>query len=116
MVELYSASGCFVRNDRENKIRFRARLVAKGFSQVEGVDFTETLSPVVRHTTLRLLFALPIKLVLSTTHLDVITAFLNGTLEETIYMQIQGFSEKPKNGQVLKLKKDLYGLKESSRA
>lgn len=103
--------------DSENKVRFRARLVAKGFSQVEGVDFTETFSPVVRHTTLRLLFALSVQLNLNTTHLDVTTAFLNGTLEETVYMQIpKGFSEKTQNGQVLKLKKAIYGLKQSSRA
>lgn len=70
--------------DSKNKVRFRARLVAKGFSQVEGVDFTETFSPVVRHTTLRLLFALSVQLDLDLTHLDVTTAFLNGTLEETI--------------------------------
>ncbi|GBP23594.1 Retrovirus-related Pol polyprotein from transposon TNT 1-94 [Eumeta japonica] len=103
--------------DSENKVRFRARLVAKGYSQIEGVDFTETFSPVVRHTTLRLLFALSVQLGLSTTHLDVTTAFLNGTLDKTIYMKIpKGFSEKTQNGQVLKLKKAIYGLKQSSRA
>ncbi|GBP75030.1 Retrovirus-related Pol polyprotein from transposon TNT 1-94 [Eumeta japonica] len=103
--------------DSENKVRFRARLVAKGYSQIEGVDFTETFSPVVRHTTLRLLFALSVQLGLSTTHLDVTTAFLNGTFNKTIYMKIpKGFSEKTQNGQVLKLKKAIYGLKQSSRA
>ncbi|GBP45102.1 Retrovirus-related Pol polyprotein from transposon TNT 1-94 [Eumeta japonica] len=74
--------------DSENNVRYRARLVAKGFTQKYGVDYTDTFSPVVRHTTLRLLFALSVKLGLNVTHLDVKTAFLNGDLEETIYMKI----------------------------
>lgn len=103
--------------DSENKVRYRARLVAKGFSQIEGVDYTDTFSPVVRHTTLRLLFALSVQLSLDIVHLDVTTAFLNGTLEETIFMQIPvGFSDSTHSGQVLKLKKAIYGLKQSSRA
>ncbi|OWR48976.1 putative Copia protein [Danaus plexippus plexippus] len=102
--------------DCDNNIRFRARLVAKGFSQVQGVDYTDTFSPVVRHTTLRLLFALSVQLNLDITHLDVTTAFLYGILEEDIYIQIpEGFSEKVEKGQVLKLKKSMYGLKQSSR-
>lgn len=103
--------------DSDNKVRFRARLVAKGFSQIEGIDYTETFSPVVRHTTLRLLFALSVKLGFVITHLDVTTAFLNGALDETIFMQLpEGFSEHAHEGQVLKLKKAIYGLKQSSRA
>lgn len=102
--------------DCDNNIRFRARLVAKGFSQVQGVDYTDTFSPVVRHTTLRLLFALSVQLNLDITHLDVTTAFLYGILEEDIYIQIpEGFSETVEKGQVLKLKKSMYGLKQSSR-
>lgn len=103
--------------DSDNSVRFRARLVAKGFSQVQGVDYTDTFSPVVRHTTLRLLFALSVQLNLDIiTHLDVTTAFLYGTLEEDIYIQIpEGFSERVQKGQVLKLKKSMYGLKQSSR-
>ncbi|CAG4978543.1 unnamed protein product [Colias eurytheme] len=102
--------------DCDNNIRFRARLVARGFSQVQGVDYTETFSPVVRHTTLRLLFALSVQNNLDITHLDVTTAFLYGILEEDIYIQIpEGFSETVEKGQVLKLKKSMYGLKQSSR-
>lgn len=52
------------------------------------MDYTETFSPVVRYSTLRLLFALTVKLGLKTTHLDVKTAFLNGHLEEDIYMSL----------------------------
>lgn len=103
--------------DSDNKVRYRARLVAKGFMQKKGVDYDETFSPVVRHATLRLLFALAVKLNLDITHLDVTTAFLNGDLEETIFMQKpEGFPESQGNGKVLKLKKAIYGLKQSSRA
>ena len=48
--------------DSENSVRYRARIVTKGFMQKEGVNYTETFSPVVRHTTLRLLFALAVRL------------------------------------------------------
>lgn len=103
--------------DSDSNVRYRARLVAKGFMQKKGVDYDETFSPVVRHATLRLLFALAIKLNLDITHLDVTTAFLNGDLEETIFMQKpEGFPDSQANGKVLKLKKAIYGLKQSSRA
>lgn len=102
--------------DSDNNVRYRARLVAKGFMQKKGVDYDETFSPVVRHATLRLLFALAVKLNLDITHLDVTTAFLNGDLEETIFMQKPGFPDSQANGKVLKLKKAIYGLKQSSRA
>ena len=59
-------------------IQYRAKLVAKGFSQRLGIDFDETFSPVIRHSTLRLLMVLSDKLSLNIIHLDVKTAFLNG--------------------------------------
>lgn len=103
--------------DSDNKVRYRARLVAKGFTQKHGVDYTETFSPVVRHTTLRLLFALSVKLGLEVSHLDVKTAFLNGDLEETIYMKMPECYKSSSAGcKVLKLKKAIYGLKQASRA
>lgn len=102
--------------DIENKVRFRARLVAKGFSQKAGIDYTDTFSPVVRHSTIRLLFALSVKMRMSITHLDVCTAFLNGNLKENIFMSLpEGFVNKS-GGKVLKLKKAIYGLKQSSLA
>lgn len=101
--------------DSDNNVRYRARLVAKGCSQRHGVDYSETFSPVVRHTTLRLLFALSVQMNLKVNHLDVKTAFLNGDLSETIYMQKpEGFVCKDKN-KVLKLNKAIYGLKQASR-
>lgn len=100
--------------DSDNKVRYRARLVAKGFTQKEGIDFKETFSPVLRYSVLKLLFALSVKLDMKVTHYDVTTAFLNGNLEETVYMQ------PPPNlslkGKVLKLKRAIYGLKQSARA
>lgn len=101
--------------DGENNIRYRARLVAKGCSQKYGIDYSETFSPVVRHTTLRLLFALSVQLNLNVTHLDVKTAFLNSDLSETIYMQ-KPLGYVCPNNKVLKLNKAIYGLKQASRA
>lgn len=101
--------------DSDNNVRYRARLVAKGCTQKYGVDYEETFSPVVRHTTLRLLFALSVQLNLDIIHLDVKTAFLNGDLDETIYMQKpEGFACTD-DKKVLKLSKAIYGLKQASR-
>lgn len=103
-----------VKVDSDNNVRHKARLVARGFSQKYGIDFEETFSPVVRHSTLRLLIALAAKLNLNINHVDVNTAFLNGKLEETVYMkQPEGFVT---NDKVYKLNKAVYGLKQSSRA
>jgi hypothetical protein len=97
-------------------VRFRARLVAKRFTQKEGVDYRETYSPVLRYSTLRLLFALSVKLKFTIiNHLDVTTAFLNGYRDENVYMQVPPNLE-CKSKSVLKLKRAVYGLKQSARA
>lgn len=104
------------KRDCDNRVRYRARLVAKGFTQKLGVDYQETFSPVIRHSTLRLLFALSVQLDMDITHLDVTTAFLNGQLKESIFMHLpEGFPVIDSN-KVLKLKKAVYGLKQSSLA
>lgn len=100
----------------DNEVQYRARLVAKGFTQKGGIDYDETFSPVVRHSTLRLLFALSVKLGLDISQLDVKTAYLNGYLKEDIYMYApEGFVSEM-GGKVLKLKKAVYGLKQSALA
>jgi len=96
--------------------RFKARLVAKGFSQKEGIDYNEIFSPVVKHSSIRVLLALVAQFDLELQQLDVKTAFLHGDLEETIYMdQPEGFLAEGKEDHVCQLKKSLYGLKQSPR-
>ena len=95
--------------------RFKARLVAKGFMQREGIDFNEVFAPVSKHTTLRLLLAKAAYEDLEIIHLDIKTAFLNGDLEETIYMQQpEGYVSDPRL--VCRLRKSLYGLRQAPRA
>lgn len=100
----------------DNSVRYRARLVAKGFTQRPGIDYEETFSPVVRHSTLKMLFALSVQLNLDITHLDVKTAFLNGYLKEDIYMVKPDINFDKKKKVIVKLNKAIYGLKQSSRS
>ena len=98
-------------------VRHKARLVAKGYSQVEGVDFNETFAPVAKFSTIRCILALGAAMDLEMHQMDVKTAFLNGDLEEDIYMdQPQGFVQEGQEELVCKLKKSLYGLRQSPRA
>ena len=103
------------KRDAEGKIeRYKARLVAKGYNQKEGIDYTETFSPVSTKDALRIIMALVAYLDLELHQMDVKTAFLNGDLSEEIYMlQPDGFVED--EGKVCKLQKSIYGLKQASR-
>ena len=96
--------------------KLKARLVARGFQQKEGQDYTETFAPVVKWNTLRSVVALAGHHGWQIVHLDVKTAFLNGDMTEDIYISPPpGFSSSS-NSQVCKLKKALYGLKQAPRA
>ncbi|KAH9662850.1 hypothetical protein KPL70_019489 [Citrus sinensis] len=96
--------------------RYKARLVAKGFTQKEGIDYNEVFSPVVKHTSIRILLALVAEYELELAQLDIKTAFLHGDLEEKIYMiQPCGFRVAEKENHVCMLIKSLYGLKQSPR-
>ena len=96
--------------------RFKARLVAKAYTQREGMDFNEIFSPMVKHTSIRVLLALVSLWNLELEQMDVNRAFLHGELEEEIFMQQpKGFIVKGKENQVCLLKRSLYGLKQSPR-
>lgn len=100
----------------EDNIRYKARLVAKGYAQKEGIDYNEVFSPVVKHSSIRILLALVAQYDLELAQMDVKTAFLHGTLNEEIYMtQPDGSNVPGCEKWACKLSKSLYGLKQSPR-
>ena len=95
--------------------RYKARLVAKGYSQQPGVDFEETFAPVAKLQSIRVVLALAVQENFEIHQMDVKTAFLNGDLDEEIYMvQPPGYVSMFKK-EVCRLNKSLYGLKQSPR-
>ncbi|KAG8479264.1 hypothetical protein CXB51_029046 [Gossypium anomalum] len=104
------------RDANGNVERYKARLVAKGYIQKEDIDFTETFSPVSSKDSFRIIMALVAHFDLELHQMDVKTAFLNGDIEETIYMvQPENFELKDSKNMVCKLTKSIYGLKQASR-
>jgi hypothetical protein len=103
------------RNSDGSIDRYKARLVAKGYSMRPGFDFNETFSPTPKWAALRAILALAALEDMILWSIDISTAFLNGKLQETVYMeQPEGFQQKGKDW-VWKLKRTLYGLKQSGR-
>ena len=111
----------FVRKHNENNeiIRYRAQLVAQGFSQRPGIDYEETYFPVMDAITFRFLISLAVSEGLDMRLMDVITAYLYGSMDNDIYMKIpEGFklpeenNIKPRSMYSIKLQRSLYGLKQ----
>ena len=99
-----------------NLQRYKARLVAQGYNQKQGINYDETFSPVVRFESIRTIISLAAQHNLHLQQIDIKTAFLNGWLKEDIYMkQPQEFEVKGKEHLVCKLKRSIYGLKQSPR-
>lgn len=94
--------------------RFKARLVVRGFSQVHGIDYDETFSPVAKFSSIRMILAVATSEGLLLRQFDIKTAFLYGDLDEEIFMkQPVGFSDSSQR--VCRLNRSLYGLKQASR-
>ena len=99
------------------RLRHKARLVAKGYSQKSGFDYEETFSLVVMIKSIRILLSIATYYDYEIWQMDVKTTFLNGYLEENIYMmQPSGFITEGQEYMVCKLHKSIYGLKQASRS
>jgi Reverse transcriptase (RNA-dependent DNA polymerase) len=95
-------------------VRYKARVVAQGFTQVEGIDYDETFAPVAKLASMRLILALAAERDLEVHQVDVKCAYLNGTLKEEIYMEPPPSFEIP-HGMVLRLTKAVYGTRQGGR-
>jgi len=98
-----------------NFVKMKTRLVAKGFLQKFGVDYFDVFSPVTKLSTLRVLLSLVVALDLELRHVDVRTAFLNGDLDEEVYIKVPEGLHDMYPGKCFKLRKAIYGLKQAPR-
>ena len=98
-------------------IKYKARLIAKGYNQEYGIDYKEVLAPVAQHDTIRLIIAVAAQHSWPIYQLDVKSAFLQGDLQEQVHAdQPPGYVKHGNENKVYKLKKALYGLKQPPRA
>lgn len=107
-----------IKESAEGSETFKARYVAKGYSQVEGIDYQETFAPTASISSVRVLMQLAAQYDLEVHQMDVKTAYLHAPIDHEIFMdQPEGFERMSENGErmVYKLKKSLYGLKQSGR-
>ena len=104
-------------DDQGIVVRNKARLVAKGFSQVEGLDFGDTFASVARLEAIRILLAYASYHEMKLYQIDVKSAFLNGFINELVYVdQPPGFENPRYPNHVYRLSKALYGLRQAPRA
>ena len=95
----------------------KAWLVAKGYAEVQGIDYDETYSPVAMLKSVRIVLAIAAYFDYEIWQMDVKTAFLHGNLIEDVYMiQPEGFVDPTSAGKVCKLKRSIYGLRQASRS
>ena len=109
---------CLVKYKSDGSIdSYKARLVTQAFTQTQGLDHEETFAPVAKLNSIRVLLSLEVNLDWRLHQLDIKNGFLYGELGEEIYMQIPpGFERDDTKRKVCRLKKSLYGLKQSPRA
>jgi hypothetical protein len=112
-------NGCFATSNNEDGlvVRKKARLVAQGYTQIEGLDFGETFAPVARLEAIRILLAYACAHNIKLYQMDVKSAFQNGKISELVYdEQPPGFEDPKRPNHVYKLSKALYGLKQAPHA
>jgi hypothetical protein len=104
------------RDSNANVVRYKARLCACGYSQVSGIDYKDIYAPVVRAESFRLFLSIVAARNMECIQMDVVTAFLNGKIEEEVFMkQAPGYTDKSCPDHVCKIMKNLYGLKQAPR-
>jgi hypothetical protein len=109
-----TAKWIFKIKDEGDSKRYKARLVARGFSQKEGTDYNDIFAPVVRTDSVRLLFSLAVQIGLKWQQFDITTAFLNGDVKEELYLTPPEGLSAP-DDHTCRLKRSLYGLKQAPR-
>jgi hypothetical protein len=106
-------------NEKGEVIKYKARLVAQGYTQIHGVDYDDTYAPVARIVTWRIFFSLSVLFGISLHQIDAITAYLNSPMDKEIYLRIpDGYSQHVDSNfvlPVLRLRKGLYGLKQAGK-